>query len=64
MICPMCGNEFTDSAVVTCDSCPFKSDCHFICCPWCGYKTVVASPTTDKITKIFSRIMGGKREKS
>lgn len=63
MICPLCGYEFDESRKTVCDSCPVKSNCEFICCPRCGYKTVVSSPATKKIAGLFKTLFGGKDEK-
>jgi hypothetical protein len=64
MKCPLCGCEFDESMKTACDSCPVKSNCEFICCPRCGYKTVVSSPGTRKIAGFFKNLFGGNDAKS
>ncbi|MDD4052424.1 MAG: hypothetical protein PHR28_11085 [candidate division Zixibacteria bacterium] len=64
MKCALCGFEFDESLKTTCAGCPVKSNCEFICCPRCGYKTVVSSPATKKIAGFFKTMFGGKNEKS
>jgi Fe2+ transport system protein FeoA len=37
--CPLCGSAMGEAA---CSSCPLSSGCALVCCPTCGYSTVVA----------------------
>ena len=61
ILCPACGLDFDDSRPVPCRSCPMKTNCAFVCCPRCGYRTIVSSPTTDRITRILKNWFGGER---
>ena len=54
MKCTLCGFEFepTDSL---CRGCPLKSNCSMVCCPNCGYQTVVDSPGIRLMRRILGR---------
>lgn len=64
MKCGLCGYEFDESRKTVCDSCPVKSNCEFVCCPRCGYKTVVSAPATRKIAGFLKSLFGGNDAKS
>jgi Fe2+ transport system protein FeoA len=40
MRCPLCGNEFDETAMACHSSCVFNENCGIICCRNCGYQLV------------------------
>lgn len=41
IVCPLCGRQFDPKTNQACLKCPFKKGCQMVCCPNCGYQTVV-----------------------
>ncbi len=60
LVCPLCGFKFNPQDNLACPSCPFKAKCQAICCPNCGYQTVVQGEFTDFVAHFFPR----KKEKN
>lgn len=60
LVCPLCGFAFNPLENPACSSCPLKSKCQVVCCPNCGYQTVVKAEFTDFIAKLFPK----KKEKN
>lgn len=58
LICPVCGFAFNPNENQACSSCPLKSKCQVVCCPNCGYQTVVKAEFTDFIARLFSKERG------
>ncbi len=54
LVCPVCGITFNLDENQACSSCPLKSKCQVVCCPNCGYQTVVKAEFTDFIAKLLS----------
>ncbi len=52
--CPMCGHRFDPSEQVSCDGCPFNSNCMLTCCPACGYES--PDPERSTLVGLGSRI--------
>ncbi|NLA74034.1 MAG: hypothetical protein GX846_00910 [Deltaproteobacteria bacterium] len=50
MKCVLCGYEF-DPDENSCKGCALNKNCNSICCPHCGYSTVVRSGIIDWIKK-------------
>jgi rubredoxin len=50
MKCALCGFEF-DPDKNECKGCAINKNCNTICCPNCGYSTVVKSGIIDWIKK-------------
>jgi C4-type Zn-finger protein len=55
VVCPLCGRQFDPKANQACSKCPFKKGCQVVCCPNCGYQTVVEGKLGDAMKKLFSK---------
>ncbi len=55
LVCPVCGFVFNPGENQACPSCPLKSKCQVVCCPNCGYQTVVRAEFTDFIARLFPK---------
>jgi hypothetical protein len=55
MICPMCGLEFDITPNIRCSGCVLKSKCETVCCPRCGYATVVESSLVSWAKRLFGK---------
>lgn len=53
--CSLCGFKFDPADNTHCAGCVLKSKCETVCCPRCGYETVIESSLTRFAKKIFSR---------
>jgi hypothetical protein len=53
--CPLCGNNFEESARTLCSACPLGAKCNLICCPRCGYQWPAESATVNFIKKLFGK---------
>jgi hypothetical protein len=59
MICPMCGLDFDPDDNTRCGGCFLKKKCETICCPRCGYETVVESSLIRIAKRLFCRRAAG-----
>jgi hypothetical protein len=59
MTCPLCGLEFEINANTRCTGCLLKKGCEKICCPRCGYETVVESSLVGFAKKLFGKRPAG-----
>jgi len=58
--CPLCGFKFDEDDATRCGGCILKSKCETVCCPRCGYETVLES----SLTWFAKRLIGRRKSDS
>jgi len=62
--CSLCGTTFDPAENRRCQSCPLHHSCQLVCCPVCGYETVLVenSALANLTQRLFQ--IAGKKSKS